>query len=615
MKLRTVDAIRFSGDPHGMNWLREDMPYAQVRCPKDLESTATHRLEGDLLYTEICVTNPLSKPYITKMDDISIAMPLDTRYNETELCLTSRAHVHLFCGGNVSWAMAMRMGGDAPHLGMVLTQGSLAGYSVEHNGPLAHDRGKLLLHPASVMWQPGETKVWAWTIFPHQGEEDFFRQLPIFSRYVHVEANPYVLYPGEEGVLTVRPAFEAQQVTVDGQTLEKQNGAYVLRWTAQKLGEHTFQVNVDGIHTWCRVLIHPNPDALARTRVQFIRDHQQYHGDIAALNGAYLAYDNEEEHVVYTPINDYNGGRERVAMGILMARYLSNGGLDTDDSLRGSLEAYRSYVLRELVDAISGQVFNDIGRDVSYMRTYNYPWFATFFLEYHQLAGHTEDLMLAWRIAMRFYEQENGVEFYPIELPIVQLDAALTGANLLQEREALRTWEIRHAEQILETGVHYPPFEVAFEQSIIGPAADVLLQVYQLTGDERYLHGAEVHLRLLELLNGHQPDYHCYEVALRNWDGYWFGKRKLFGDTFPHYWSGITANVFQRYADLTGNTDYARRAENSRRGILPMIFPDGRASCAYIYPMFSNGTQGGFYDPYANDQDWGLYFSLRELES
>ena len=133
-------------------------------------------------------------------------------------------------------------------------------------------------------------------------------------------------------------------------------------------------------------------------------------------------------------------------------------------------------------------------------------------------------LKLSWRIAMRFYEQENGVAFYPIELPIVELDEALTRADLLQERDALRAWEIRHAERLLETDIHYPPFEVAFEQSIIGPAADVLLQVYQLTGEERYLRGAEVHLRLLELFNGHQPDYHCHEVALRNWDGYWFGK-------------------------------------------------------------------------------------------
>ena len=171
MKLNTVDAIRFSADPHGMNWLREDMPYAQVRCPQGLESTVAHEMEGDILHTEIRISNPSDKPYITKASDIGISLPIDTRYNETECCLTSRAHVHLFCGGDISWVMAMRMGGDAPHMGMVLTQGSLAGYSIEHNGPFAHDRGKLILHPASAAWQPGEVKVWAWTIFPTRGRQ------------------------------------------------------------------------------------------------------------------------------------------------------------------------------------------------------------------------------------------------------------------------------------------------------------------------------------------------------------------------------------------------------------------------------------------------------------
>lgn len=44
-----------------------------------------------------------------------------------------------------------------------------------------------------------------------------------------------------------------------------------------------------------------------------------------------------------------------------------------------------------------------------------------------------------------------------------------------------------------------------------------------------------------------------------------------------------------------------------------MIFADGRVSCAYIYPFKVNGREGEFYDSYANDQDWGLYFYLKYL--
>ena len=46
-----------------------------------------------------------------------------------------------------------------------------------------------------------------------------------------------------------------------------------------------------------------------------------------------------------------------------------------------------------------------------------------------------------------------------------------------------------------------------------------------------------------------------------------------------------------------------------------MVFPDGSASCAYLYPYQVNGVRAEFYDPYANDQDWGLYFYLKAQEN
>ena len=93
----------------------------------------------------------------------------------------------------------------------------------------------------------------------------------------------------------------------------------------------------------------------------------------------------------------------------------------------------------------------------------------------------------------------------------------------------------------------YPASKVNYEQSIVAPAADILLSVYALTKEERYLTAAERQIQILELFNGMQPDYHLYEVAIRHWDGYWFGKRRYLGDTFPHYWSALTGNVFELY--------------------------------------------------------------------
>ena len=599
----------FSSDPHRMNWLREDFPYAEVSCPEGLEARVEHRREGDTLRTAIRLANVSGKPIFTNKYDLSVTLPLEDRYESTALCLTQRALVHLFCGGDVSWALALRMGGEAPHLGFVLTEGSLAGYSVRHNGPLANDRGCLVLHPAGGDWAPGEVKTLAWTLFPCAGREDFLEQLGRCPRYVRVEASRYVLFPGETTALTVQPSFPARRVTVDGAELSG-DGAYSLDWSADEPGEHTFRVEADGVSTWCRVLVTPDPAALAERRVRFIRDRQQYRGPIAAANGAYLAYDNDEDRLILNPVNDFNGGRERVGMGVLMARWLQREGVDPDGSLRESLEAYTAYVLRELVDESTGQVFNDLRRDDSYKRNYNYPWFARFFLERHRLTGEARDLETAWRIVRRFYEQENGVRFYPIELPLVDLAEALAAAGRDGDREALLGWTWAHADAIAALGVNYPPHEVAFEQSIIAPAADVCLQAYELTGEAGYLDSARVHLRLLEQFNGFQPDWHRNEVAIRNWDGYWFGKWQIFGDTFPHYWSALTGRCLARYARLTGDADSARRAEASLRAVLPLIFPDGRASCAYVFPLASNGVRAAMFDPRANDQDWGLYFNL-----
>ncbi len=510
----------------------------------------------------------------------------------------------------------IQLGGEAPHLGMVLTKGSLAGYSIQRNLlSQSNDRGCFLLHPDAMELAAGETVTLEWIIFRHEGKTDFFKKLAQYHpHFVEVTADRYVLFEGEKNVLRIRPAFAAEQVTVDGEPLPKTDGEYRLAYTARETGEKVFAIQVDGINTWCRTYVQENIHALAGKRCAFLAQHQQYCGPVVQLKDAYLAYDNEEDLCVYRPENDFNGGRERIGMGCLMARYLSNREGGNDQLLRDSLERYRAYVLRELVDGDTGKVFNDIGWDDSYKRLYNAPWAAAFFAELYLLRKEKEDLLIAYRIVRQFYA-EGGRDFYPIHLPILLLDEALSDAQMEEQRRELRTLYIQHAEKIREIGTDYPSSEVNYEQSIVAPAADILLSVYALTREEKFLQAAERQIAVLDLFNGMQPDYRLYEAAIRHWDGYWFGKRRNYGDTFPHYWSVLTGNVFELYGTLTGNTDFLNRAEDSRRAILPAFFTDGRASCAYVFPYSINGQRGEFYDPYANDQDWGLYFYLKSGEA
>lgn len=603
--------IVFSKDPKQMNWLREDFPYAEVKCPPEFSVEVQNEKDGDVLTTKVVISYNGAHPYFTNAGSIAISFPLQDRYADSVTCRDYRCHAHIFCGENTSYIMALRMGGAAPHLGMVLTKGSLSAYSMERDLKLqSNDRGCFWLHPSSQEFAPGDTMTLEWKVFPHQGREEFREKLKAVSQVILVDAEQYVIYPGETSKVTIEPAFEAEKVTVNGMLLEKtENGVYEYLFESEKTGEYMLSISADTVKTTCRLLVQERPEELAAKRCAFIVGHQQYHGKIKELQGAYLPYDNEEKILVCTPENDFNAGRERTGMGVLIARALQQNLLKDREKAEQSLREYRAFYLRELVNAATGLVCNCSGKDNSYFRLYNYPWAVTFFLECWKLWGEKEDLKTAVRITEKFYEQD-GFRFYPIEMPIVMLCQELKKAGEQEDLETVKDLFRCHADQLIEIGTAYPASEVNYEQSIVQPAAEVILQVYEVTGEEKYLRGAEQQIAVLELFDGQQPDYHLHETAIRHWDGYWFGKRRVFGDTFPHYWSAENGRTFKRYARLTEDKEYNIRGEHSLRGVLSMFFEDGTATCAYLYPYSVNGQKTDFADPYANDQDWGLCMNL-----
>lgn len=605
-----MNSFIFEKDPYQMDWFREDCEYAKIICPDELAYNVEHKREGDLVRTAVTFTNHTGKPVFTAVDTIGIYFPLNDRYENSEVCRTSRCHTHLFCGGDISYIMALRMGGKAPHFGMVLTKGSLDSYSIERDfSRMSNDRGIFILHPSPVELEAKESFVLEWTLFPHKGKDDFYQKLGECRRFVDVRARQYVMYEKEQNKITVQTSFEARKVQVNGKEIRCENGLYELEYTPDSSGEKIFCITVDDIKTTLRILVLPQLEQFARKRCQFVTENQQYFGKCEHLRGAYLPYDNEEQHLFYSDQYDYNGGRERVGMGLLMIKYLQR---HKDPALEESLRQYIEYVMRELVDVHTGEVFNDIKMDNSYERLYNCPWYATLFVELYFLLSKKEYLVYALRILQMFY-QKGGTKHYSIELPVLSLCKALEAENMMEEKREISKLFVAHADFIAQTGTAYPAHEVNYEQSIVAPAANILFQVYLLTKEEKYLSAGEEQLEILEMFNGRQPDYHLYETAVRHWDGYWFGKRKLYGDTYPHYWSGLTGNIYLLYAAVTGNQKYMQKAEHSLRGVLSLIHEDGTASCAYVYPHKVNGVLADFADPMANDQDWGLYFMLRRI--
>ena len=607
-----------SEDKYKMNWVEGTTEWGTVKCKKELDVDVDSKRKGDIVSERYTFTNNSKRDVFTSLTDIGIYTPFNDDYVDAQTCLRYRCHTHICCGDDVSYIMAYRMGGEPPHLGLILTTGALSGYSVERNKErMSNDRGDFILHPAPFSLAPGESYSLEWVLFPFKEQNDFYKKAKKYCRhFIEVDAENYVLFEGENINVSVMPAFEYKcenvEILENGTPIKpefKQN-KIIINKPAERIGELKFDIIVEGVRTYCRLLIQPELSKLVRARCHFIVDKQQYNNAKSHLDGDYLIYDNEEKHMFYAPENDYNAGRERVGMGILLAKYLQ--GAD-DEMVDKSLRKYAAFVGRELVNEQTGEVYNDYMRDNSYKRLYNAPWFALFYSELYMLYRDRKYLTSACRI-MQYYYSNGGGKFYAIELPILTMTNALKEAGMTQELAQMTEYFKKHADFMLEMGTEYPKSEVNYEQSIVAPAAQILEETYLLTGDEKYLEGIELQKKVLELFNGKQPDYHLNEVAIRHWDGYWFGKRRLYGDTFVHYWSTLTGIVYNYYANITGQKIYAKKAEKSLRAVLSMFYPDGSATCAFVYPVTVNGEKAHYADAYANDQDWGLYSALRYLK-
>lgn len=226
-----------SGDPYGMNWFRDDYTYAGTLTPEGMEASVTHEKQGDVLKTKVVFKNVTDKPIFTSKTTVGIRFPLEDRYEGSEICLKRRCHAHIFCGENISYISALRMGGEAPHLGMLLTEGSLAGYSVERNlKKSSNDRGCFILHLSPMELLPGEESVLSWVIFPHEGKEDFYEKAASFGKFLRAEASSYVLYQGESCHITVKANFNIKKLTVAGETVAENLGKGEKRRSFSKPG-------------------------------------------------------------------------------------------------------------------------------------------------------------------------------------------------------------------------------------------------------------------------------------------------------------------------------------------------------------------------------------------
>lgn len=611
-------------DSYQMNWTRGREKWGTIVCALDLSVRVTRKYtEKNTLLESFRFCNETDFDIYTMGTELGIYTPFPDYYTDAAICLTRCCHTHIWCGGNSSYIMALRMGGEAPNLGMVLRKGSLQGYSVERmtsinkrEEELSNHRGDFILHPENLHLRPGETYTLSWELFWFENKKDFLSKLMGFEDFVYVASEQFVLFSGEKLRFEVKAGGALEQsgelsIQRKGRKIpfSLENGCAVVEEDAQNTGEYYYEIYWKEIKTNAVFLVMPKLEELADKRCQFLVEHQQCHDGESRLNGAFLIYDNEEKQQYYGHRNDHNGGRERLGMGLLLAVYLKK---HPNQKMHEALKRYLDYIVRELFDVSTGTVFNDVGRNMDTHRLYNYPWVSRLFLEMYHLEKKREYLIWYCRSMEAFY-QAGGGHFYAIGIPMYESVRTLNEAGMKKEAEELLSRYKEHGDFIVKCGKNYPAHEVDYEQSIVAPAAIYMCELYHLTGEEKYRKEALTQLEMLDLFQGFQPDYHLNEVAIRHWDGYWFGKRRCLGDTFPHYWSALSGYAYREAMTITGAGQYAEKYERTLRGVLSLFKEDGSASCARVHPMSVNGRTAAFYDPWANDQDWGLYFILKWL--
>lgn len=570
---------------------------------------------GTVLREEYTFTNRSDRE-IT-LTDLYVNTPMNDNYPDATTCMKSRVNTHIWSSGDVVYIDGIQMSGIAPHFGLVMTDSSFkgAGYEIfgRSNTPdgKSNNRGIIALDFAPKTLKAGETARLVWEIFSHNSHADFYAK----ARKRGVLKLTSERYTYEQGAicnirLITPDGCKPTGFDVDGNLYEltKEKGEYLARFKAEKLGNNLVTVHYNnGKYTTAEVQVISSEKGLIDKRVNFIVDHQQYLNPSNKRYGAYMVYDNEEDKIFLNDrktasFYDRDEGAERMGMGILIALQYQE---MKDEKLLNSLKKYMDFVRNQLQtkDYTTYSTYRNEGRN----RAYNYPWVAHLNVEMYKCTGDKNYLLDCYGTMQAMYRQ-FGHGFYAFDIPVYESIILLKKEGFTAQADTLLADYKAAAEVYLKNGTNYPPHEVNYEQTIVSPLVLLLTQLYLLTNEQRYMDEVEKHMPLLEAFSGLQPSHHLNEIGIRHWDGYWFGKREFWGDTFPHYWSAMTGMCYSYYAKCTGKTEYQKRAENVVKNNLSLFFEDGKASCAYLYPNKVDGKPAKFYDPFANDQDFALVF-------
>ncbi|MEU0390155.1 hypothetical protein [Streptomyces chartreusis] len=566
----------------------------------------SRHVHEDRLRERYMVVNTAQKPLT--VTGLGIQTPFADIYDSAEHSLERAVHAHLFTGGTWAWALAQPMSGEGRCLGLVVREGAVRAYSVESRNQYSNSniRGHLVLlvtdqarNPEAFGGQPvlhleaGESSVLAWELGWYAAVDDFLadtRPPAILSSYA-----------AELGESIVVEASSAS--CPDSDVKVEPEGAGRFRVRASRHGSCTLDIG-EGART--EVLFHLPLEEVVRRRVAYITRHQRARERPGLLAHAFVPVDTRTGLTQATNgWADWTDGSERIAMPLLLQAAAARGLADAEE-IEPLLEGWSRFARRHLLDESAAP-----RRGSQYWqggpRLYDTPWLARFFDGRHRANGGEEDLDLAARILERSFELGGAAHLsIGISPTTLEVCGSLAAAGQHDRAELLRDQLVDSARRFVAMGRHLPAHEVSYEQSIVAPLIDLLVDAHTLTGDAVFQDAAAERLPWLLAFGGPQPHARLHGVAIRHWDGYWFGAHRLWGDVFPHYWSALTAVTLLRLPAALRTPDTNRLAEVILRANMANYAEDGSATCAFVMPSTVDGRAAHTADPLANDQDWHL---------
>lgn len=594
--------------------------YADSKAESETESVAEPAIQvsAERFFTEsgnlkerYRIRNVSPRVCTINRDNFAIQVPFHDSYPNADECMTGCCHTHIWCGGNVTWICALKMGVSDCNLGLVLTKGAIVSYSQNHCH--LNDRGAFLLEPETVLLNAGQEYVLEWELFWHKGKSDFLQTLRSYENYIEVAAEHYTVFHGEKIEFTVQTSSESGSVPhvfLCGEEVPTrlEDDICTVTYAPARSGEHRFTIVCGSNTTYATFLVRPPFGEILKKRVDFIVNRQQCLDQDSPLYGAYLIYDNETESLYFDDGHgDHNACRERLNMPLLLARYLQ---IRPDSKVRASLELYMEFLKREFYEEKAGEVYNTIGKRQDMLRLYNAPGVMWLFCEMYLLTRQSWYLDQMVKLAERYYDI-GGEKCYANGLAIERVMKAFRLSGRTEDECKMMAFFRRHVDHMIANGTSYPKHEVNYEQTIVTPAVTCISELGVLSGEsDIYLKEAKKHLACLALFSGFQPDFRLSEIAIRYWDDFWFGKRGCYGDTLPHHLSSLTARAYISYYRLSGEESWLKAAENCLRNCMCLVDDGGRGHAAYVYPHRVNGQKGEFCDEWANDQDIFLYHAL-----